>query len=251
MLDIKNEMLFWNGVMRDHGMFQMASLSCKEKEMVNSAAKFHLAFASLRDQLLSGADAKSKIKETKDLINEFVQFKKNMLTKLLTCDIELTMTPTFLNDMINEALEYYLVLCLADEKIKFNVVLEMIRVHKIWLFDAAGHAYFIASQLDATEDIHIKAALDYRKNFNALYIEATQLALLYERTLLTNSKINSFNDKVKLLMDSFIEFLHEVKALRDECKIMATGTFVGLALDHMIREEEYYLSKIEILTNYK
>lgn len=249
MIDIKKEMLFWNGIMRDHGMFQVASLNCKEKEMVNVATKFQISFATLHDQVLAGADPKAKIKETKELINEFVQFKKNMLSKLLTCNIDLVMTPTFLNDMINEALEYYLVLCLAEENIKFNINLETIRLHKIWLFDAAGHAYFIASQLDAIEDMHIKASLDFHHNFNALYVEATQLSLLYERTSNDDRKLNSFNLKVRMLMESFIDFLKEIKLLRSECKILSTGTFTKFVADHMIREELYYLSKMEDLSN--
>ena len=43
MIDIKKEMLFWNDIMSEHGAFQMASLSCKEKEMFNVANKFYLA----------------------------------------------------------------------------------------------------------------------------------------------------------------------------------------------------------------
>lgn len=248
MVEVKKDMLFWNGIMSDHGKFLINSLTGKEKDMVDLVTKYHFTFQKMNEELLNPkVDIKLKIKETKDLVSDFVQLKKSLLSRLLSCDIELTMTPTFLNDMINEAMEYYLILCLANDNIKFNPLLELIRIHKIWLFDAAGHAYFIASQLDGIETLFIKKSLDFYQDFNSLYLESTQLALLYERTLLTNGKIDHFNQTVISLMHSFISFLKNLKDLKSECKVLTTGTFSPLVLDHMIREEEYYLAKIAYL----
>lgn len=178
-MNIGSEILFWSGILKDHANFQKTLLTYTEEEKIEKANMFFNEF-SKQEQIASNAilseeNLKDTVSENKMLVNEFVQFKKELLKDLLTCKVKLSMTPTFMNHMINEAMEYYRVLCISDNTLKVDEVLENLRLHKIWLADASGHAFYIASQLDNIEDFMIKEALEFRKAFNGLLIEVNEM----------------------------------------------------------------------------
>src|SRR5690554_6092040 len=114
MLDIKKEIEFWSLIMRDHALFQNTSLSLKEKDAIKTVQYFINQFSSFHQEVKIGDSLSDDfIKKVKSVLKHFIQFKKLILIKLMKCDIEIAMTPTFLNHMINEALEYLYVLNLT------------------------------------------------------------------------------------------------------------------------------------------
>lgn len=250
MLDIMKEIEFWTSILKDHAHFQIISLSTNEEEAIEIAEQFKLIFEEFNKkskQNLTEQDKQNFIKENKELVKQFIEFKKTMLTKLMTCDIELAMTPTFLNHMINEALEFYRVLSIADETLTFNKVFENIRLHKVWLPDASGHAKFIASQLDGIETSLMRIAMEFMNIFDSLTKKANEMHSMFETTSIDQGGLNQFNLEVSTTMEDFLNYLETIKKLKMECKVYTTGTFSQLIPDHMQREESYYLSKINNL----
>lgn len=59
--------------------------------------------------------------------------------------------------------------------------------------------------------------------------------------------LRKMNEDVKLEIDLFRTFLHEIEEL--ELSDQVLGTFSALMADHMMREECYYLMKIAESTN--
>lgn len=253
MFNIVKEIEFWTQIMRDHALFQYTVLSPKETETISKTQYFNNLFSQLLENVqqlpkeLNPEVIPNLIAENKTAIVQFTQFKKMMLEKLMACHIELAMDPSFLNHMINEAMEYYRFLCIADESLRFNKVLENIRLHKVWLPDAAGHAKYIASQLDGIEEIHINEAMDFVYRFDGLFKKAFEMYLMYERTTRRNGELEYFNKEVEMVMENFIIFLEMIEQLKKECKLFSTGTFSSLIPNHMIREEKYYLLKVKEL----
>lgn len=240
--------------MRDHALFQYTGLSPKETEAIAKTQQFYNWFNDLYNSNKDLPEEQNPetipnlIAENKTAVVQFTQFKKSLLEKLMSCQIELAIEPSFLNHQINEAMEYYRFLCIADESLRVNKVLENIRLHKVWLPDASGHAKFIASQLDGVEGIYIDEAMDFVYRFDGLFKKAYEMYLMYERSAQRNGELAHFNHEVELLIKNFIVFLENIEKLKEDCKIFSSGTFNPLVPNHMIREEKYYLYRIKEIT---
>jgi hypothetical protein len=253
MLDIRKEIEFWTHILRDHALFQFTSLSPKETETARTAQCFQEMFEQLHQEVLYADEEKSPtviteiISKNKTAVTQFVQFKKVLMTELLKCNLEMSMTPTFINHMINEAMEYYRVLCMAEEGVEINRSLEMLRLHTVWLPDASGHAKFIASELDGIEAPNIEEAEDFMEEFDQLFKKARELHIMLDRTKLSDGLVSHFNSEVAKVVDEFLSFLEMLRTLRKDCRITAAGTFSELVPDHMIREEQYYMYRISAL----
>lgn len=247
-MDIRKEIEFWTRIMRDHGEFQFYSLAASEQEALNTAQYFRNLFDRLhiesRSNQLPIADL---IAETKTAVTQFIDFKRYMLSRLMTCTIKLSMTPTFLNHMINEALEFLHALNLADNTIQSNNVMELLRLHTIWLPDASGHASFVAAELDSVEREYIKEADKFTEKFDNLFKKAFSMYSMYERTRVLDGAIHHLNEQVKNALREFIVFLEAIEELNIECSILPSGTFSPLIANHMMREEGYYIYKISEL----
>lgn len=248
-LDIRNEIEFWTRIMRDHAQFQYTSLAPDETDAINTAAYFIDIFERLHSEARSNqVSVPALVSNSKTAVTQFIEFKRYMLTRLLTCNLQLRMTPSFLNHMINEALEFLHVLNLADRTIPTNNTLENIRLHKIWLPDASGHASAVAAEVDAVEADVIKEAKDFSKKFDSLFKKAFEMYTMYERTALDNGALRYFNEQVKTALTDFIVFLERIEDLKDDCRLFSSGTFSPHIPRHMMLEEGYYIYKINELS---
>lgn len=149
--------------------------------------------------------------------------------------------------MINEALDFYYYLKDINDTKTMDINIQNINLHKMWLLDASGHASFIMDSVDASETSFRKEAFEFKSKFNNLLLKTIELETIIPRTSLDNGPLNLFNREVKELLLEFIQFLHKIKNLRKECKLMANGNFIPLVLDNMIREETFYLTRIQTL----
>ncbi len=253
MFDIKKEIEFWTGIMRDHGEFQYTNLSPKEVEAIQTAAYFMNLFKALHEEAksftgeIAAQELANLVSKNMVALGQFIQFKRVLLTKLMQCDIELGLPPSFINHMINEAMEYHRVLCMAQGTIPFNRALENIRLHKVWLPDASGHASSIAAELDPIETELIHKAEKFVKRFDLLFKKAFEMYKMFERTGLEDGGLEYFNKEVEEEIDKFICYLELVKEARGKCKVYATGLTSPLLPDHMQREEKYYMYRIQML----
>ncbi|KNF08974.1 hypothetical protein CLPU_4c00200 [Gottschalkia purinilytica] len=251
MLSPSTRIYFWSGIMRDHAEFFLTSLSSRETEFINAAHFYKTAFINIRKEakmLRNKCDSiatKALVNKVISLLSDFINFKRLATRELLQCNIELGLPPTFVNHMINEAMEFYRELNIMKLGKSMNSVEENILLHKIWLPDAAGHASSIAAELDPTETIMIKEAEKFEKTFNNLFIKARELGQMLERTCLKNGSLEWLNKEVEIEINNFICFLDKIRMLREECKLL--GTLKPLIPDHMIREEKYYLYNVKSL----
>lgn len=78
------------------------------------------------------------------------------------------------------------------------------------------------------------------KDWEDLYLKAVELAG-YLR-----ANVDKFHEDVELEMTIFKGFLKELEEMK--IKKEALGTFTPLMADHMLREETYYLKKIELVS---
>lgn len=249
MLTPVDKIHFWSEIMRDHAEFFLISLSYREAEFIKSAQFYKNVFINVGQdsKKIKNVDSPIVLKQFVDKVTvallNFISFKKAAITKLLKCEIELNLPPSFINHMINEAMEFYRDLCAINKKAPSNVIEENILLHKIWLPDASGHAAGITAELDPTEMPLIKEAEEFKKCFNNLFIKSVELGQMLERTCLKNGSLCRLNDEVTVKINNFICFLEKIKKLRENCEVL--GTINPLIPNHMMREEKYYLFNIE------
>ncbi|MCR4436406.1 MAG: DUF2935 domain-containing protein [Clostridiales bacterium] len=246
------EIYFWSGIMRDHAEFMLISLSAREQPSVSAAGYFKNTFMELRRRAKDLPAAEDSPRSVMELVRQsmsavtgFIDFKRLLAGRSLQCKLEISLSPTFINHMINEAMEYFQTLCMLQAIRPVNRIMKNIRLHKVWLADAAGHAATIAADLDPVEAALIKEAEEFKNAFDHLFIKAMELGALLERTGLSDGALSHFNTEVEAKINDFIYFLDKIRMLRKECKIL--GTLKPLMPDHMMREEKYYLYKIRNL----
>lgn len=237
--------------MRDHGEFMLSSFSHNEQEAINCARFYRDSFARLHEQAKAVAAAKDAnrfsmlLQESTDLLVCFINFKKLLLQRHLRCQLSTSLTPTFYNHMINEAMEFYKTLFNLRNNICIDPLAENINLHETWLPDTAGHAATIACELDPTEKILIKHAHEFEKDANNLFIKNNELGMMLRRTCLRDGAMMQLNCEVTKLTEDFICYLDTVHRLNAECRILSV--LKPLIPFHMIREANYYLENIKAL----
>lgn len=249
-MNIKEEIIFWTGILRDHTEFMLNDFAFTENNYIEKTEAFKKLFNKIHNDTLNAKviERDDILTTNKIIVSKFINFQKNILKDLLTCKVNLAMTPTFLNHMINEAMEFYIVIRILEQS-RSTSPLETLKLHKVWLPDAAGHAKAIASQLDGIEDSYINTAMSFVDRFDKLFKKAFEMYIMYERTSLANGNLSLLNKEIEVVMNDFILFLKDIENNRKTCSIHATGTFKPLILNHMMREEKYYLERIKQLVN--
>ncbi|SET70232.1 protein of unknown function [Natronincola peptidivorans] len=239
---------FWLQVLGDHARFIFDNLSPSEMKELEKANHFIFVF----DKLLAESHKPLTEKELMVLTNQAYRyaheirlFKLDLIRQHLTGDIELGLPPTFINHMVNEVEEYLRVLCfLMTKQIPTSTA---IHNHLIWLLDAAGHAAGIAGDLDMVEKRLIEKSEVFMEHFEEFYIKAVEMAG-YMRTCLEDfPALQRFNLQVEGEIFLFKVFLRELEELELTNKLL--GTVPALMLDHMAREECYYLIKLAEASN--
>jgi hypothetical protein len=246
MLNPADKIHFWASIMQDHTDFILMNLSSKEAEFINSALYYKNEFAKIENESKQGMTG-DILERVNSILLSFIDFKRLLIQKLLRCDIQFNLPPTFINHMINEAMEFHRDLQNMQARTQSDPLIENIMLHTIWLPDAAGHAAAIAANLDPVETLLIKEAKYFEETFNSLFIKSVELGKMLERTNLQDGSLQYLNQQADEQISSFIDFLDRIRKLRMRCKVL--GTIDPLLPDHMIREEQYYLLNIRSMQN--
>lgn len=243
MVDIKTDLLFWTGVMRDHAMFQINGLAPKEVQFIRCASYYCDFFQQMHNEIGRTENWRTLLPSLLQGVSGFIEFKKIILRGLLTCQLQINLPPTLINHMINEAMEFQSLLmaplqqCIAGS-------MNLAGYIKVWLADGAGHAAVIASFLDPAEALLVDEANEYKMAFDKLHTKASELEIMLSRTGLNDGTVEFLADEAVEWLRKFICYLEKLRDLRSECKVIAIGTLLPLLPDHMIREHWYFIKKI-------
>jgi hypothetical protein len=131
--------------------------------------------------------------------------------------------------MVNELNEYLRILNCYINKQPYSPT--PIHHHLLWLTDGAGHAEAIAAFLDMVEKEEIKISQKYAKTFNNLYLKAIEFNGYTRTGLMDFPAMERLNNNANTEMESFKQFLEELKSQISEKKIL--GILKPLTPDHM------------------
>jgi hypothetical protein len=235
---------FWLQIMGDHSRFILHALSPKEMKDIETAEQFIRVFDQLLEQSRRIADD-SQLAELNRVAQQWTMslraFKLSLLERLLLVRLEIGLTPSFLNHMVNELEEYVRIL---GELVQGRPVPQFQPLHHdlLWLPDAAFHATAISKDLDGVEKRLIKKSEAFEQHFNEFYLKAIELTG-YLRTVNTHYPvIGRFHKDVNVEMVIFMAFLTEIEELELNEELLSR--LYPLVPDHMFREECYYLMKL-------
>jgi hypothetical protein len=239
---------FWLQVLGDHARMLFKALGPNETNEIRQAQ----CFIKLFDDLLVQARKKdmppyelSQLNTTAyNAAQQIRSFKLHLIKRQLIASIVIEFPPSFINHMVNEVEEYLFILGnIMQNRLP---VVNPIHHHLVWLLDGSGHAYGIAGALDMVEKKYMEKSQEFAQIFDELYLKAVELCG-YMRTNLTQfPSLSQLNKEVDKKMEAFKTFLKELEKLVDENKIL--GTLYPLILDHMYREECYYITKLSFVS---
>ncbi|WNC13761.1 DUF2935 domain-containing protein [Brevibacillus brevis] len=246
-VDVRDHMLFehrfWLQILGDHARFIHDSLAPKEGEEIERAKYFIESFDTLLEfarKNLSAEELNTLTQHASAETEQLREFKLHLLERHLVGKIAISLSPTFLNHMVNELEEYERILhaCFSGTLPATHAV----DIHLLWLSDAVGHAATITSLLDMVEYDTKQKSEKFTKQFQHYYQKAIELAG-YLRTNLHNfPALHRFNHQAEMEMKLFQVFLHELEEMRMQNELL--GVLTPLMADHMSREECYYLMKL-------
>jgi len=235
---------FWLQIVGDHSRFIYNALSPKETEDIKIAQQFIQSFDNLLALARSAsgdAAVASLTQQSLPLTNQLRGFKLSLLQRQLLGKVTISLTPTFINHMVNELEEYLRILnaLAAGEPVpRFDAL----HHDMLWLSDAAGHAAAIASDLDSVEKRLMEKSQKFEVHFQQFYLKSIEMAG-YMRTLLRDfPAFRRFHHDIDLEMKLFVSFLRELEEMELSAEVL--DRISPLMPDHMMREECYYLTKL-------
>jgi hypothetical protein len=236
---------FWLQILGDHSRFILNSLSPLEKEEIQKASYFMQLFDKLLDrarQSTPNQQLNEMTMEAYKSAQEIREFKLHLLRRHLTGEIRIKLPPTFLNHMLNELEEYLTILNFIISK---NIpIANPVHHHLLWLLDASGHAYAVETSLDDVERKLEKKSNEFRISFDALYLKALEMPGYFRTKQTDFPALSRLNKEAEQEMMAFVAFLENIGEMKLKKELL--GTVSPLMIDHMLREECYYLTKLSM-----
>ncbi len=235
---------FWLQILGDHARMIMNTLSPGETADIQKAQAFIRTFDALLAQARAAAETADLTPLTREACNQTValrSFKLDLLGRHLIGRLNMMLTPTFINHMVNELDEYLRILQALTAG---RPVPQFDPLHHdlLWLPDAAGHAGAIAADLDMVEKRLIRKSKDFMKHFEGFYLKAIEMAGYMRTNVKDFPAFRRFHRDVDLEMRLFVAFLSELEEMQLSAE--ALDRISPLIPDHMMREEWYYLTKL-------
>lgn len=242
---------FWLQILGDHSRFIFNSLSPAEKADVHKAREF----IELFDQLLCQArevNCFAQLTELTDYAFEYAKnlrcFKLDLLRRHLVDKIVISLSPTFLNHMVNELEEYLRILeCLLAKQPP--PIEHPVHHHLLWVSDAIGHAATLSCGVDMVETDLKETSECFARDFKELYLKAVELKGYLRTGEEEFPALTRYNFQVEKEILQFNNFL---------CKLLhlvgtkeALSILMPLTPDHMLREECYFLTKLAQVSGVK
>ncbi|MCM3638110.1 DUF2935 domain-containing protein [Sporosarcina luteola] len=239
-----NELQFWLQILGDHSRFIHDSLAPGQTDWIDTAAAFIERFDKLLDrskQTLNETELLSLVSLSKTESEAIRELKLAIIKEQLVGNIKISLTPPFINHMVNEVEEAIRILSYL-EKGESPPLVHPLHHDLLWLLDAAGHAGAIDATMDRVEKQLKKKSRKFVKEWEAFYLKAIEMVGFLRTNVSRFPALEKFHNDVYLEMTIFKTFLNELEEMG--LKKENLGVLTPLMADHMAREECYYLMKL-------
>jgi hypothetical protein len=172
------------------------------------------------------------------LLNDFIQFKSNILNSVLECKMFTTNYPLLIEHILREACFYQHLIQRLQNREVINIQREAYEQEFFWNRIMAEHSKFIRGLLDPSEEELFKAANDFGHEFDQLTNDARE-AMDMSRPMKHHVTEESFK-ATKELRDFKAQGTKGIL----ECKVKSI--IIPLLGDHTLREANHYLRLLKL-----
>ena len=157
-ISVWEEHLFWLEILQDHAIFVRDHLSVEEQKEISIAERFIQSFGIVLNNLrqlhpgieFSSEDQIAMAKQAYTVAYEYYRFEGHLQNLRIQNQINLNLSPTYLNGTLNENQEYlrllsYFVNGQNPEPLRLEQLLDL------WLEDQLGHIILLRNVLDPIE----------------------------------------------------------------------------------------------------
>ncbi|WP_017728128.1 DUF2935 domain-containing protein [Halalkalibacterium ligniniphilum] len=240
---------FWLQVLGDHMRFIHTTLAPTEVNQIKEVTTFIISLDTLLSESresLSGQQLLQLTEKAHEQAKTVRSYKLSVIKKQLFGEIQIGLSPTFLNHMVNEVEEYLRILPFLENE-QLPPKNHPLHHHLVWLLDAAAHAGGIAGFIDLTEKQVKEKLQHFTIEFKQFYLKAVEMAGYLRANITYFPALDRFNEDTKLEMTLFQNFLQELEEMKMTNRLL--GPLSPLMADHMFREECYYLMKLAQVTS--
>lgn len=230
---------FWLTVMGEHARFVFYALSPAETGEIERVRLFIKAFDALLAEGENGADA-GFAKKARKAASDFYRFLLQHLALALSSRLSTALSASLINHMVSETAEY---LALLDAFPFGKTVFPAIHHHMLWLFGSREHAAAVGGSLDPTERETVLTCGEFERQFDTLYLRSVCLRGFMRTELTAFPALDRLSFEASDDAGRFRTFLEGLRDSRKSGEIL--GSLPPEAADHMAREEDYYLRKIQ------
>lgn len=153
-----DEHLFWLEILQDHAIFVRDHLSMEEEEKISIAERFIQSFGVLLQNLqqlnlalsVTSCEQIAFAKQSYAVSFEYYRFEGHLQHLRINNEINLNLSPTYLNGTLNENQEYLRILSHFSNG-QYPVPLRLDQLLDLWLEDQLGHIILLRNITDPIE----------------------------------------------------------------------------------------------------
>jgi hypothetical protein len=246
MFTIQQEHLYWLKILEDHAVFVRDSLGQREQRFIQISQQYVEGFQKLQ-ALLEGIDpdlpasAPERIQfavAATPFAEGYYRFEGHLQTLRILNQVDLQLTPTYLNGTLSENAEYLRILSFAAQGLDAPL-LPLDRMLDLWLEDQLGHAVLLRNVLDPIEQEISAKTMAYINRFQAHMLTHVHL-MRYKRFLPEKSPFElRYTREVAQTVQSFLEFVEKVIGSFEAQQLLSRTTL--RFLQHHVPETHYFL----------
>lgn len=235
-LDIYDHYRFWIRVLQDHMIFIMKRSKIYEQR----AREFLDELSRLKTILMTNipSDFYNFNNEIIDIVEKIHEFKKLILTDLLTQQPQITLPATFISHMLNELEHFRFIVHYVKVNNEFPAI-NNLNEHELWLQDIVGHLGGIKDNLDPVEKLLRKRLCEKAKIFKALHNKSLEFIGYFKHGVTSGNAMKALDISSIETTILYLNLVREILSLRSDNVVL--GIIDRHMLIHMIFEEIYYI----------
>lgn len=240
---------FWLKILEDHAHFIHDYLSPSERNWVNVAGQYITAFRQLRiaaQKIDRESDVSSEAmitlaREIYPVALGYFQFEGHLQHLRTKNEVNLNLSPTYLNGTLDENQEYLRLLSFYTRG-ENPPPLTLIQLLDLWLADQAGHGYLLANGLDIIEGDFIDQTRAFIQRFTSYMLKNIQMKKYARFTQPIFPEQGRFARQVAETVVAFNQLVMQIVTLyqHDEIFTRLTLRFI----EHHLPETCYFLLKL-------
>lgn len=200
---------------------------------------------NITNQLLEKVELVNITEDSLNLVKNCQSIYEIMLDYQLKQQLELSISPMFLNHCLNKIHQYLnIIKCLQSDKIWPQNIIEH---HNFWLYQIYANLNMFLTKLDPLASFYHDKFHIILVQLSQLYIQSQEFIGFYR--IYPHFPLDTFNKQVHIIIKKLITLLKKIKSnFSDKLSVGEINTNL---LDCLIIESLYYLSKFDKSPNSK